>query len=230
MPARTLKITLANNTPFALYKVGTSGPCEGTWTQPLQPPDAIQPKSQATWESESDFPLTGTEGWIKYIIDNNASDSTGQLCAKELVYIHWDNPLIWDNDTKPLDFAVVPYDVTPPCDQNMPGYTLSTPGEFNTPFTGSGRSQNCRHDLFVAELNFDGPIVYHWYDLVPIGWLDLILNYALATGATDIKISATLALRQTGSVLETIFSFYDGKLGLRSLARGESSVRALLRI
>jgi hypothetical protein len=229
MPARSVKLTLSNNTSFALTLVGASGPCHGSWTDPLQPPSVIQPRSHGTWESESSGILTGTEGWVKYVIENDDHDSnSGQPCMHELVYIHWDNPFVWDNSTNPLDFSVTTTDRTPPCDADKG--VLDHPGEFTTVFTGTGRSQNCRHELFVAGVDRQGLTVD--FAAALFGWPAILLNNILGTGQANINFSITLGLRQQGSVDQTILSFHDGRLGLRPLAKevGETSVRALLRM
>ena len=84
MPRRSTRITLVNNTSLTLQLIGTS-PCHGDWTDVWEPPQKILPKTGApgllinSWESESAGIATGTEGWVKYLTNDN-----------QLVYIHWD--------------------------------------------------------------------------------------------------------------------------------------------
>jgi hypothetical protein len=183
-------------------------------------------------ERESSGILTGTEGWVKYIIENDEHDSTSTVlhpvpCAHELVYIHWDNPFVWGKSTQPFDSSVTTTDVPPPCDVDKFGGVLDT--GFSSVFTGSGTSQNCRHELFPGQIKVQsfsaglGDLIFGL--AVPV----ILLNNILGTGDADIKYEITLGLRQQGSVDQTIFSFHDGSLGLRPLATaGQSSVRTLL--
>src|SRR6266704_1539419 len=144
MPKRSIRITLLNNTPFTLTFLA-SNRCHGDWTDLWHPPSHIPPKTQGAWQSESSGGIaTGTEAWVKYILNTTDTDfATGQPCLPELVYIHWDNPFIWASDTKPLEKSVGTSDVTPPCDNDG-----ATSGTF-PPVAGTN-PPGCRHELFVA--------------------------------------------------------------------------------
>ena len=65
-------------------------------------------------------------------------------------------------------------------------------------------------------------------------WLDAVMSWPVLLvftelGDADVNLQFTLGLRKAGSVDETIFSFYDGSKGLRSLASTaqQSSLRKL---
>ncbi len=222
MPRRSTRIKLSNNTPFTLTLIGASGPCHGSWTDLWQPPQEIQPRTQGAWESESSGIGTGTQGWVKYLIENtdydsNSTNAPQSLCRQELAYIQWDNPFVWANDTQPIFFSVSTSDVTPPCDADK--------GVWD--FPGSGlSSRNCRHELFGAEIIGAQQGGITWWDAV-MSWPVLLVF--TVTGDMDVNLEFTVVLRQLGSVDETIFSFYDGSKGLRSLARtaGQSSLKKL---
>ena len=70
----------------------------GVWTRDSLPPDSISAQSQnASWQSESDGFMTGTEGHVNYHMD--AGD----------VYMHWDNPFAGDNsyaDNAPAGYSI----------------------------------------------------------------------------------------------------------------------------
>lgn len=213
MSRRDVNITLSNNTPFTLTLVGSSGPCHGDWT--AQPPQQIQSKTHGVWQSDSSGILTGTEGWVKYVIESSTPG-----CPQELVYIHWDNPFVWDNNTTPLDFAVSTNDITPHCDQDKGSW--GTSGGFQNP----PAPQNCAHELFLYSASGGGPQNITWWD-VAVNWPALLALILL--GQADIHLTFVIGLRAKGSTDESIFSFYDGSKGLRALANaaGQSSLRKL---
>jgi hypothetical protein len=220
MPRRSTRITLLNNTPFTLTWLA-SNRCHGSWTDPWIPPRQISPKTQGAWQSESSGIGTGTEAWVKYLLNNNETDfATGQPCLPELVYIHWDNPFVWGPHTKPVpDHTVTTSDVTTPCDDGG-----TTSGTF-PPVAGT-TPQGCRHELFIAGVSGAGISNVTWWDVI-VNWPALVGLTVL--GAADVNLQVTLGLRAVGSVGQTIRSLYDGRQGLRSLARtaGRSSFRAL---
>ncbi len=219
MPRRSTRITLLNNTPFTLTFLA-SNRCHGDWTDPWQPPSQIPPNTQGGWQSESSGIATGTEAWVKYILNNTDSDfATGQPCLPELVYIYWDNPFVPNHDTKPIKFQVGTSDVTPPC-----GADGATSGTF--PPVGGTTPRGCRHELFMAGMSGAGISNVTWWDAI-VNWPALLGLTVL--GEADINLQFTLGLRAVGSVGQTIRSLYDGRQGLRSLARtaGRSSFRAL---
>jgi hypothetical protein len=222
---------LSNNTPFKLTlidpRIATEDPCHGNWTDGgWRPPPEIAPKSHGAWQSESAGIGTGTEGWVKYQIENTDSDlkadPTGKtLCVQQLVYIHWDNPFIWDSGTKPIDFTVSTSDVTPPCNSDK--------GVWGAFHGGRSSQQSCRHELFGAGVSGAGVQGITWWDAI-FNW-PYLLAFTIV-GDMDVNLEFVLGLRQEGSVNETIFSFYDGTKGLRSLASAAkvSSLRKLFRM
>jgi hypothetical protein len=220
MPRRSTRITLLNNTPFTLTFLA-SNRCHGDWTDPWQPPSRIPPNTQGAWQSESSGIATGTEAWVKYLLNTTDSDfATGQPCLPELVYIHWDNPFVWGPHTKPIpDHTVGTSDVTTPCDDGG-----TTSGTF--PPVGGTTPQGCRHELFMAGMSGAGISNVTWWDVI-VNWPALL--GLIVTGEADVNLQLTLGLRAVGSVGQTIRSLYDGRQGLRSLARtaGRSSFRAL---
>ncbi len=184
MAKRSVRITLSNNTEFDL-KLLASDLGGGEWTDPWQPPQVIHSKTHGGWQSESGGIMTGTEGWVKYV-----TDTTGTSCPQELVYIHWNNPYIWAEDTKPIDWKVS---------------------------TSDGGPDTCPHELFGYSASGGGPPWQGvtWWDLAVNWWALLGLS---ALGQNDLNLEFIIGLRQQDSIRQTIFSFYDGSKGLRSLA------------
>lgn len=82
MAARSTRIVLHNQTDFALIDPQVDLP-HGQWTDPWQPKPRIEAHAIGEFRSESDGVMTGTEGSVRYRIDNGAGAS---------VYVHWDNP------------------------------------------------------------------------------------------------------------------------------------------
>ncbi|HEY5242605.1 MAG TPA: hypothetical protein VIJ22_14095 [Polyangiaceae bacterium] len=225
MAKRTTRVTLSNNTPFDLDLVGSGVLCHGKWTEGgWAPPAKIPGKTGASWQSQSDGFLTGTEGWVKYVIQNTGVDarSGGIPCLNELVYIHWDNPFIYgpDQGNHLIDFGVSTGDVTAPCNASHAVWTAgSADGTVSA-------SQTCRHELFVANVSGSGVQGVSWWDFV-VNWPALLALTAVGQG--DIDLQFTLGLRQLGSVDETIFTLYDGSQGLRALVNqaNQPSLRKL---
>jgi hypothetical protein len=211
-------VTLSNNTDSSLTLLG-SNLCGGDWTNGAQwaPPTQIPKKTHGAWQSESGGIGTGTEGWVKYLVEND----TSMGCLKELVFIHWNNPFVWDSGTTPMpEWTVTTSDVPTPCDAEGGGST------FSELTGGRSPSQACRHELFGASASGGDQGGITWWDVV-VNW-PALLGLTLA-GQMDINLEFTLGLRQEGSVEQTIFSFHDGRAGLRSLATaaGKSSLRQL---
>jgi hypothetical protein len=133
---------------------------------------------------------------------------------QELVCIYWNNPFVWTPHPDPIVFSVGTTDITPPCQMNGD----ASIGRWDAPggFAHGGRSpQNCRHELIVAGANGGGLNGVTWWDAV-MNWPALLVFTEL--GDADVNLQFTFILRSIGSVDETIFSFYDGSKGLRSLA------------
>jgi hypothetical protein len=226
VPRRSVRITLSNNTPFNLTlvdpSIASTDPCHGNWTDGgWRPPPVIAPKTHGQWQTESSGLGTGTEGWVKYVIENTDFDSrTVTRCPQELVYIHWDNPFVWNN-TNPIDFTVSYSDVTPPCDADK--------GVWTFPSHGEGSSPNCRHELFGAGVSGGNQGGVTWWDAVA-NWPALLVFTVV--GDMDENLEFIIGLRQVGSVDQTIFSFYEGSKGLRALANTAkiSTLRRLFRM
>jgi len=224
MPRRSIRITLQNNTSSTLTLL-KKGVCHGEFTDGLEPRlPRIPPKGADVWQTESSGIATGTEGWIKYALEDPGNDPTsGEACVRELIYIHWDNPFIWDGDTKPIDdpsSMVRTSDFSPPCDDD--GGEGST---FGFQPGGKSSSRVCRHEVFGATAG-GGNRGITWWD-VAVNW-PFLLGFTII-GDLDINLEVTLGLRQAGSISQTIKTFHDGSKGLRSLstAAGISSLKTL---
>jgi hypothetical protein len=182
-------------------------------------PSACAP---ALWQNVSDEGTSsGTEGWVKY----NATDPTG-TSADELVYIHWDNPVVWDTGTGlGIDPQVSIPDIKPPCNADKGAI----------PFRGVGPTTN---SVFLAELSQDGENV-NWGATNGPSTEDEVWStvfqpastgyFLLATVLHDNNMEYKLGLRTKGSVAGTICSF-NGNQSLRPLSSraGQPSLRALL--
>jgi hypothetical protein len=230
MPKRSTRITLSNNTPYILSLIdvhlATDDPCHGSWTDGgWRPPSQILPKTHGAWQTESSGIATGTEGWVKYLIGNTDSDLTADPtgktpCRQELVYVHWDNPFVWSSGTVPIDFTVSTSDIPPPCNSDK--------GVWGFP-PGGLSSSMCRHELFGAGASGAGLQGVTWWDAL-VNWPVLLAFTVL--GDADVNLEFTVGLRLLGSVDETIFSFYDGSKGLRTVAAAAkvSRLRTLFRM
>jgi hypothetical protein len=149
MAKRSIRVTLSNNTDYSLILLGNAGPCHGKWTEGgWNPPDQIQSKTHGAWQSQSDGFLTGTEGWVKYLIATK-----DPRCTQQLVYIHWDNPFVWNNTT-PIDFQVSDSDIKPPCDSDKGVWGVA--GGF--PSGGNNKIQECQYELFPAGIVGGGSV------------------------------------------------------------------------
>src|ERR1700737_1298225 len=84
MSARSTQIFLHNETNFALTKLEEDLP-HGEWGHDggQRPPQSIAPNATAEMGSDSSGFLTGTEGSVRYRIEDGKSSSC---------YFHWDNP------------------------------------------------------------------------------------------------------------------------------------------
>jgi hypothetical protein len=224
MARRSIRVTLSNNTLFTLELASVSGPCHGSWTDPWEPPAQILPRTHGAWQSESSGIATGTEGWVKYLIKNTDGDPrfTNQSCPEEMVYIHWDNPFVWPtsiDDPKqfPLQPLVATSNVPPPCDADRSN-------EWNG--VGGTLPRSCSHELFTAGVSGFGPESVTWWDAI-VNWPAIVGLGVI--GDLDINLEFTLGLRALGSVDQTLYSFYDGRKGLRSLVNeaGQPSLRKL---
>ena len=96
MSARSTTVKF-NNTTSETLTLTDANLSHGVWSRNLYPPKTIAPKSSATWMSESDGFMTGTEGTVTY------------LSSKGNVTIHWDNPYVGSNsysDSAPSGFVM----------------------------------------------------------------------------------------------------------------------------
>ncbi|MFE1291779.1 aegerolysin family protein [Streptomyces sp. NPDC058751] len=83
--ARSTHVTLQNRTPNELLRTSSSL-VHGTWSENLIPPDHVYPMSNATWQSESNGFMTGTEGSAVYNMLNVGT-----------VRVSWNNPYVGSN-------------------------------------------------------------------------------------------------------------------------------------
>ncbi|MBV8843978.1 MAG: hypothetical protein JO307_14310 [Bryobacterales bacterium] len=210
MARRSTQITLQNNTDLDLTMVSWHL-CHGSWTNDVSPPSTIPNQSTASWESESSGIATGTEGWVKYQITNPTS------CVPELVYIYWDNPFVWANDTQAVNYSVTTTDVNPPCD----GGQWDTPGGF--PHGGTNPPE-CTHVLFGISCSGGSPQGITWWD-VAVNWPALLGLTVL--GQADINLQFTIGLGLKGSVRQMF-----GTEDILAIARtkGQPSLRALMHL
>jgi len=238
MPKRSTLIHLSNNTDFNLGRINNKV-CEGKWTDGSQPPpDRIQPKTHALWQSESGAGsfATGTEAWVIYQLD--ATDPTdSSISAPELVYIHWDNPFVWDKGTTPIDYQVVTTSVTPYCDRG-PFYD-GIPIGFDDTRAPKPVIRPAWHELFIAGISSNGKGVSFgppgstsadWTEgwSIALNW-PTVITAAIIQVLEDVNVKLTLGLRHKGSVDQTIYSFYDGAQGLKAWTSkaGQPSLKKL---
>jgi hypothetical protein len=234
MPARSVRITLSNNTPFPLTRVGNGVLCHGKWTDGgWSPPQQIPLRSSGQWQSESDGFLTGTQGWIKYILGNTDTEQkTGDKCLPEEIFVYWDNPFVWDTKWQLKDrisFQVSTSDVTGPCSADKAIWTGGSNGI---------SSPNCRHEMFLSgaslpqDTGLDDPfnLLFNWPMLLGLTWTSHFDSHS--DGGGGLPLEFTIGLRLLGSVEETIFSVYDGSKGLRALTvlGKQPSLRTLLNL
>jgi hypothetical protein len=234
---RSTKITLANNTDLTLTLLG-SHLCWGDWTDDIEPPSQVPPKTHAVWESESGWvpivgvPPTGTEGYVKYVIQSTDVDTTtGKQCLPELVYIYWNNPFFWDSawrdewkkDPKNVSKQIInsevsTADVEARCDGDEVLWDTDFPH-------GGNSSPNCRHQIFnvkLSEKHIGASPEWAYVVFMPLEFLGMLM-----LGEHDINLEWTIGLRDLGSVEQSIHSFHDGSKGLRTLIRkhNQSSLR-----
>jgi hypothetical protein len=94
VPTRDFRMFLYNQTPWRLARAGVDLH-QGAWTEPWQPPEFIQPGGQASWWSESDGPLEGTEGRVSYVILDTESYVAGDHFGfGDALEISWYNPYL----------------------------------------------------------------------------------------------------------------------------------------
>jgi hypothetical protein len=84
MASRSATVTFINNTDLTLNLINAKL-SHGVWTTNLYPPENIAAHSKATWESESDGFMTGTEGTVTY--SGSAGNNT----------VSWDVPYAGSN-------------------------------------------------------------------------------------------------------------------------------------
>jgi hypothetical protein len=87
MASRSTTVKFQNLTDLDLH-LADARLEHGVWTQNMYPPKKIHGESKATWESESDGFMTGTEGRVTYTL---GLPETGHLT------ISWDNPYTGSN-------------------------------------------------------------------------------------------------------------------------------------
>ncbi|MFF4498072.1 Crystal protein ET79 [Streptomyces sp. NPDC001546] len=83
--ARSTAVRVVNNSGTLLARTG-AGLSHGIWTGNSLPPSLIGPGASATWESESEGVMTGTEGYANYTMAGGGT-----------VSIRWDNPFSGSN-------------------------------------------------------------------------------------------------------------------------------------
>ncbi|MCX5148897.1 Crystal protein ET79 [Streptomyces sp. NPDC048550] len=83
--ARSTVVRVINNSGTLLARTG-AGLSHGIWTGNNLPPSLINPGAAATWESESEGVMTGTEGYANYTMAGGGT-----------VSIRWDNPFSGSN-------------------------------------------------------------------------------------------------------------------------------------
>lgn len=83
--ARSTTVLLVNATGCELSSAGY-GLAHGRWTE--EPPEYIDPGTQASWASESDGFMTGTAGDAKF----RTSDCANPALRRKVVQVQWANP------------------------------------------------------------------------------------------------------------------------------------------
>jgi hypothetical protein len=236
MSKRSVQITLLNNTPYTLTH-SSEYICTGSWSdvtgtpaptpaQNASLPETVGPNAMIQWQSEdSEFSVfTGTEGWVKYSIAGNDEFNKP---VSELLWIHWNNPYIWDSNTRPLDFKTSLSDVHPTCGTGDPWPPFGTPSlpPLRTQLFGISSSGTGPSPLNYGSL---GAEVWDWV----IDWAGMIVQ-GLIDAESDVNLEYTLGLRQNnGSIDESIRRIYPGSKGLRALAvmAKQPSMRKLFRL
>jgi len=88
--ARSTTVLLINSTGCDLNLAGY-GLTHGMWT--TEPPQYIDPGTQASWASESNGFMTGTEGYARF----TTSDCADTALRRKVVQVHWANPFYGSN-------------------------------------------------------------------------------------------------------------------------------------
>jgi hypothetical protein len=189
MAIRSVQITLQNNTDIDITLIHA----ELSWTNNVSPPATINAMNSAIWESHDDGWFRGTEGWVKYQITNSGVNVN---CVPELLYVHWNNPFVWDGGTKPADWNVTTTDQRPPCHEDQGSW--DPPGGFPH---GGTNPQECTHQAFLIWNSGGGVQGISWWDVV-VNWPALLALTELGQG--DINLGFNIGLRTQGSVLETV--------------------------
>jgi hypothetical protein len=231
MPLRSVQITLVNNTPFALTEY-RAGKCHGSWAG--MPPATVGPNgAMVQWQSQDDGIFTGTEGWVKYTCPQTAFTGTGTPPpgASELVYIHWDNPYIWGENTNPIDPSTSISNISAPCDEfSWPGgasgtFATITPGKSTVTqlFAVSNSGGGVNFNFGTGPVGEGFTILLAWPAVLTLGFIAV---------EHDINLEFTLGLRMNGSTRGSINHFYDGSQGLRTLAvqAQQPSLRQLFKL
>ncbi|KIK55252.1 hypothetical protein GYMLUDRAFT_175880 [Collybiopsis luxurians FD-317 M1] len=60
----------------------------GEWAKDQYPPDHISPKSEGRWKSESNGFMTGTAGYVKYVLGDG---------GESILRVYWSNPFSGSN-------------------------------------------------------------------------------------------------------------------------------------
>ncbi|MGH6795661.1 MAG: hypothetical protein ACREDD_10580 [Methylocella sp.] len=215
MARRSSQITLQNNTDqdLSLQKWHL---CHGIWSGNTSPPATIGKGTTATWQTESSGIATGTEAWVKYQVTNPDLN-----CVPELVWIYWDNPFVWADDTKAFDGGVQTTDWTPYCKPDDDSWKWDTPGGF--PHGGTNPPE-CTHVIFIINQTGNGIQGLSWWDFA-VNWPALLGLTVL--GQADIHLQITLGLGLKGSVRQMF-----GTQDILAIARQkqQKSLRALMHL
>jgi hypothetical protein len=214
MPQRNFRVTLENNTALDLT-LKDAHLCHGDWTPGGWSPSAtIASQDSKGWQSESAGIGTGTEGWVKYNLNDPVNPD-----ASEQVYVHWQVPYIgtpvipgYDQSSSQVSLA----DVTPHCDapEGGGGNTFGIPPP--------------KHYLKFAGAS-QGP-TEPTVDEVLVAYSNPFSTVAAFLFGYDSHIYVTLFLAEIGSVRQAIPRSYDPSQGLRGLANRAktTSVRRML--
>jgi hypothetical protein len=220
MPKRVFRAFLSNNTDEFLQRKD-HGTCHGDWTSSdWEPPEAIGPRSEGGWQTESGGIATGTAGWAIYVI--------GDLTFGLHICIYWNSPYLGDPFTAGLqteaNSAVGDFDFNADNDCGGKGLrSRANSSDFETIATSSfvnNRSQAVPRPLDGSE----GNILYEipFAPFVIFGTADIIVEHAWAR----------FILRRKGSVRQSFRLADDPSKGLRRFKRSDldMSVRETFRL
>ncbi len=246
MTRRSVQITFVNNTVYTLQHYYESI-CHGDWSNVIggtpapnaSLPATIEPLSIVQWQTEdSDGSLTGTEGWVKYsAVGTDNTTATSPLgidptdTIAELIWIHWNNPMSWDQSTNPLDYQSSLINVNPTCGEDAataavwPTLPPEPSGAFNTQYTAG---KNLATELFTAspssselspQISWQQYGDGDFYDGLSTAW-GVVTGWPilLVDVFKDINLGFVIGLRQKGSVGQSIKNIYPASKGLRVLA------------